>query len=150
MESKNKNSFKIFENININSLADYIFYIENLDSKQLINNIYEIEKIIKNFHIKVKNDSNLEDLRLLLISSKIMIELLDSLNEFEKSLINWKDVLKNLIFEKISINSVLKNTIREIKRKNSFEIQKTIKILLNKTKSFKDFRFTQKKISEFF
>ncbi len=121
-----------------------------MDSKQLINNIYEIEKIIKNFHIKVKNDSNLEDLRLLLISSKIMIELLDSLNEFEKSLINWKDVLKNLIFEKISINSVLKNTIREIKRKNSFEIQKTIKILLKKRKNFKDFRFTQKKISEFF
>lgn len=150
MESKSKNSFKIFENININSLADYIFYIENLDSKQLINNIYEIEKIIKNFHIKVKNDSNLEGLRLLLISSKIMIELLDSLNEFEKSLINWKDVLKNLIFEKISINSVLKNTIREIKRKNSFEIQKTIKILLKKRKNFKDFRFTQKKISEFF
>lgn len=150
MESKSKNSFKIFENINLNSLADYIFYIENLDSKQLINNIYEIEKIIKNFHIKVKNDSNLEDLRLLLISSKIMIELLDSLNEFEKSIINWKDVLKNLIFEKISINFVLKNTIREIKRKNSFEIQKTIKILLNKRKNFKDFRFTQKKISEFF
>ena len=68
MTSKSKNRF---ENININSLSDYIFYFENLDSKDLINMIYENEKILNNFHIKIDDNSDLEILRFIVISLKI-------------------------------------------------------------------------------
>jgi len=146
MTSKSKNRF---ENININSLSDYIFYFENLDSKDLINMIYENEKILNNFHIKIDDNSDLEILRFIVISLKILIELLDSLTEYESSLIDWKEILRNLIFEKISMSYVLKNTIRDIKRKTSFKIQNRIKILLNKGKNLKHHKNVQKTIIDF-
>ena len=82
-------------------------------------------------------------------SLKILIELLDSLTEYESSLIDWKEILRNLIFEKISMSYVLKNTIRDIKRKTSFKIQNRIKILLNKGKNLKHNKNVQKTIIDF-
>lgn len=149
MESKSQNDIEIFKIQNIKTIEDYISYIESLNSNELINKIYKKEKIINNFHIKTQNDSELEVLRYLLITLNLMIDLLDSLNESTKSQINWREVLKNLIFEKISINFILRNTIRETKRKNSFNIQKAIKDLLNKKRSSKNKRDTQKSIIEF-
>ena len=149
MESKSHNDIENFKIQNIKTIEDYISYIESLNSNELLSKIYEKEKIINNFHIKAQNDSELEVLRYFLITLNLMIDLLDSLNESTKSQINWREVLKNLIFEKISINFILRNTIRETKRKNSFNIQKTIKDLLNEKRSSTNRRYTQKIIIEF-
>jgi len=149
MESKSQNDIEIFKIQNIKTIEDYISYIESLNSNELLSKIYEKEKIINNFHIKAQNDSELEVLRYFLTTLNLMIDLLDSLNESTKSPINWREVLKNLIFEKISINFILRNTIRETKRKNSFNIQKAIKDLLNEKRISKNKSYTQKSIIEF-
>jgi len=149
MESKSQNDIEIFKIQNIKTIEDYISYIESLNSNELLSKIYEKEKIINNFHIKAQNDSKLEVLRYFLTTLNLMIDLLDSLNESTKSQINWREVLKNLIFEKISINFILRNTIRETKRKNSFNIQKAIKDLLNEKRISKNKSYTQKSIIEF-
>jgi len=149
MESTSQTDIEIFKIKNIKTIEDYISNIESLNSNELINKIYEKEKLINNFHIKTQNDSKLEVLRYLLITLNLMNDLLDSLNESTKSQINWREVLKNLIFEKISINFILRNTIRETKRKNSFNIQKAIKDLLNEKRSSKNKRYTQKSFIEF-
>ncbi len=149
MESKSHNDIENFKIQNIKTIEDYISYIESLNSNELLSKIYEKEKIINNFHIKAQNDSELEVLRYFLITLNLMIDLLDSLNESTKSQINWREVLKNLIFEKISINFILRNTIRETKRKNSFNIQKAIKDLLNEKRISKNKSYTQKSIIEF-
>jgi len=146
MKSKVKNRF---ENININSLSDYIYYFEKLDSKEIIKKIHEKEKILNNFHIKINDDSDLEILKFTLISLKIIIELLDSLNEYEDKLIDWKEILRTLIFEKISMSYVLKNTIRDIRRKDSFRIQSEVKFLLNKWRNLKYKKRIQKSIIDF-
>ena len=146
MESKSHNDIENFKIQNIKTIEDYIFYIESLNSSELLSKIYEKEKIINNFHIKAQNDSELEVLRYFLTTLNLMIDLLDSLNESTKSQINWREVLKNLIFEKISINLILRNTIRETKRKNSFNIQKAIKDLLNEKRIAKNKSSTQKSI----
>ena len=149
MESKSHNDIENFKIQYIKTIEDYISYIESLNSNELLSKIYEKEKIINNFHIKAQNDSELEVLRYFLITLNLMIDLLDSLNESTKSQINWREVLKNLIFEKISINFILRNTIRETKRKNSFNIQKAIKDLLNEKRISKNKSYTQKSIIEF-
>ncbi len=149
MESKSQDDREIFKIQNIKTIEDYISSIESLNPNELINKIYEKEKVINNFHIKAQNNSELEVLRYNLITLNLMIDLLDSLNEPIKYQINWREVLKNLIFEKISINFILRNTIRETKRKNSFKIQKTIKDLLYERRNSKNKRYAQKSIIEF-
>ena len=80
IESKSQDNVKIHENYHIDTVEDYIFYFETLDSKELINKIFEKEKVINNFNIKIYEESNLEILRFKLIGYIVFYTLRRSLS----------------------------------------------------------------------
>lgn len=106
---------------------------KRLDRNSILRLIKEEKEYFQNLKMNINEEFNNNNLLAIYFFLKIFSNLLENLGECRNFQISWKELYYIFILETLTPETILKNTIREIKRKKSYSSKRYINRILQKS-----------------